>query len=115
MITAVIFYQLYAQSALPRQKFGWHFLTTQTWDPVAGQFGALPFIYGTVVTSILALVIAVPQGIGSAIFLSELAPPAVSDVLTFLIELLAAVPSVLYGLIGIFVLLPICRSCRSGS
>ncbi len=110
MITAVIFYQLYAQSALPRQKFGWHFLTTQTWDPVAGQFGALPFIYGTVVTSIVALVIAVPQGIGSAIFLSELAPPAISDGLTFLIELLAAVPSVLYGLIGIFVLLPILQN-----
>ena len=64
MITAVIFYQLYAQSALPREKFGWHFLCTQTWDPVAGQFGALPFIYGTVVTSILALLIAVPQGSG---------------------------------------------------
>jgi phosphate transport system permease protein len=110
MITAVIFYQLYAQSALPREKFGWHFLTTQTWDPVAGQFGALPFIYGTVVTSIVALVIAVPQGIGSAIFLSELAPPAISDGLTFLIELLAAVPSVLYGLIGIFVLLPILQN-----
>jgi phosphate transport system permease protein len=106
-ITALIFYELYIQSALPRHKFGWHFLATSTWDPVSGQFGALPFIYGTVVTSILALAIAIPQGIGSAIFLAELAPAKLSDALTFLIELLAAVPSVIYGLIGIFALVPL--------
>jgi len=110
LITAVIFYELYAQSVLPRHKFGWHFLVTQTWDPVAGQFGALPFIYGTVVTSMVAMLIAVPQGIGSAIFLSELAPPRISDALTFMIELLAAVPSVLYGLIGFYVLVPILQA-----
>src|ERR1700687_1202630 len=104
LITAIIFYELYAQSAIPRHKFGWHFLITQTWDPVGGQFGALPFSYGTIVTSLLAMLIAVPQGIGSAIFLSELAPPRISDGLTFMIELLAAVPSVLYGLIGFYVL-----------
>ncbi len=74
---------------------------------MAGNFGALPFIYGTVVTSILALLIAVPQGIGSAIFLAEMAPPRLSNICTFLIELLAAVPSVIYGLLGIFILVPI--------
>ncbi len=110
LITAIIFYQLYVQSALPRHKFGWHFLITDNWDPVAGEFGALPFIYGTVLTSLIAMLIAIPQGLGSAIFLSELAPPHISDGLTFLIELLAAVPSVLYGLIGIFVLIPILQN-----
>ena len=106
-ITAIVFYELWVQSALPRHKFGLHFLFTSTWDPIAGEFGALPFIYGTVVTSAIALLIAVPQGVGSAIFLAELAPARLSDALTFLIELLAAVPSVIYGLIGIFVLVPI--------
>lgn len=107
LITALVFYELWVQSALPRHKFGWHFLLTSTWDPIVGQFGALPFIYGTVVTSALALLIAIPLGLGSAIFLSELAPTQLSNALTFLIELLAAVPSVIYGLIGIFVLVPI--------
>jgi phosphate transport system permease protein len=77
---------------------------------VAGQFGALPFIYGTLVTSALALLIGIPLGVGAAIFLAELAPPAISDGLTFLIELLAAVPSVIYGLLGIFVMIPILRT-----
>jgi phosphate transport system permease protein len=107
LITALIFAELVLQSRLSRAQFGWRFLVTSTWDPVAGEFGALPFIYGTLVTSVLALLIAVPQGVGSAIFLAELAPRGLSDVLTFLIELLAAVPSVLYGLLGIFVLVPI--------
>ncbi len=109
LITAAIFYELYAQSAMSRSKFGWDFLVTSVWDPVAGIFGALPFIYGTVITSIVSLIIAVPLGLGSAIFLSELAPPKISDTLAFLIELLAAVPSVIYGLLGIFVLVPILR------
>jgi len=106
LITGSILIELWSQSGPSRWRFGWHFLLTQTWDPVAGEFGALPFIYGTLVTSLIALVIAVPQGVASAIFLAELAPRRISDVLTFLIELLAAVPSVLYGLLGIFVLLP---------
>jgi phosphate transport system permease protein len=105
-LTSLLVEQLWVHSALSRQKFGWHFLFTQTWDPIAGQFGALPFIYGTVVTSALALLIAIPLGVGAAVFLAELAPPKVSDQMTFLIELLAAVPSVIIGLIGIFVLLP---------
>jgi phosphate transport system permease protein len=107
IITVLIFYELYVQSALSRHEFGFRFLFTSTWDPIAGKFGALPFMYGTVVTSALALFIAIPQGIGSAIFLAELAPPKLSNILTFLIELLAAVPSVIYGLLGIFILVPI--------
>ncbi len=106
-VTGMLVYELWSSSALSRQKFGWDFLFTRTWDPVAGRFGALPFIYGTVVTSALGLLIAVPLGVGAAIFLAELAPPAISDAMTFLIELLAAVPSVIIGLIGIFVLVPI--------
>jgi phosphate transport system permease protein len=109
LITALIFYELYVQSALPREKFGWNFLFTATWDPITEEFGALPFIYGTVVVSLLALLIAIPQGLGSAIFLSEMAPPRLSDGLTFLVELLAAVPSVIYGLLGIFVLVPVLK------
>jgi len=110
VITALLIFELYKNSALPRQKFGWSFLTSSAWDPVAGEFGALPFIYGTVVTSALALLIAIPLGVGAAIFLAELAPPWISGVLTFLIELLAAVPSVIIGLLGIFVMIPILTS-----
>jgi phosphate transport system permease protein len=105
-ITALLVFELYRNSAVPRHQFGWSFLVTSTWDPVAGQFGALPFIYGTVVTSALALLMAIPLGVGAAIFLSELAPARISNALTFLIELLAAVPSVIFGLLGIFVLVP---------
>jgi len=106
-LVALLVYELWINSSLSRQKFGWDFLVTRTWDPVAGQFGALPFIYGTVVTSTLGLLLAVPLGVGAAIFLAELAPPKLSDAMTFLIELLAAVPSVIIGLIGIFVLVPV--------
>jgi len=106
-ITAVIVFELWIKSEPSRHQFGWQFLFTSTWDPNAGKFGALPFIYGTAVTSLLALLIAVPLGVGAAIFLAELAPLRLSDALTFCIELLAAVPSVIYGLIGIFVLIPI--------
>jgi phosphate transport system permease protein len=107
VITAALVFELWVHSALSREKFGFHFLATSTWDPVAGNFGALPFIYGTVVTSALALLIAVPFGVGAAIFLAELAPPKLSDAMTFLIELLAAVPSVIIGLIGFLVLVPL--------
>ena len=109
VITAGLLYVLYVGSADSRAKFGWTFLTSSTWDPVALQFGALPFIYGTVITSVLALIIGVPLGVGAAIFLAELAPTGISDTLTFLIELLAAVPSVIYGLLAIFTLVPFMR------
>ena len=106
LITGMLVLKLYQNSAVSRHEFGWKFLTTTTWDPVAGQFGALPFIYGTVVTSALALLIAIPVGVGAAIFLAELAPPRISSGLTFLIELLAAVPSVIFGMLGFFIMVP---------
>jgi phosphate transport system permease protein len=105
-ITALLVYELWTQSTLSIAAFRWNFFVTKTWDPIAGQFGALPFIYGTAVTSILALAFVIPVGVGAAIFLAELAPSRLSNPLTFLIELLAAVPSVIVGLIGIFVLVP---------
>jgi phosphate transport system permease protein len=107
LITGLLFFELFIGSSLAREKFGFKFLTSSTWDPVALEFGALPFIYGTLVTSFLALLMGVPLGVGAAIFLAELAPPKVSDGLTFLIELLAAVPSVIYGLLAIFTLVPL--------
>jgi phosphate transport system permease protein len=109
LVTLLLVYELYLNSALARQQFGWNFLLTRTWDPIQGEFGALPFIYGTVVSSALALLIAVPLGVGAAIFLAEMAPPRISSGLTFVIELLAAVPSVIYGLLGIFILVPVLR------
>ena len=110
LLTVLLVYELFHNSALPRHKFGWSFFITRTWDPVFENFGALPFIYGTVVTSALALLMAVPLGVGAAIFLAELAPPRISATLTFVIELLAAVPSVIYGFLGIFVLVPFLRN-----
>ena len=110
LITVLLVYQLWIDSVLPRHKFGFRFFVTSVWDPIMDQFGALPFIYGTVVTSAVALIIAVPLGIGAAIFLAELAPPRISDTLQFFIDLLAAVPSVIYGLLGFFVIVPMMRS-----
>jgi len=110
VIAAGIFYELWINSALPRQAFGFSFLTKSIWDPVAEDFGALPFIFGTLVSSAIALLIAVPLGIGVAIFLAELAPRNISNACAFLIELLAAIPSVVYGLIGVFVLVPLMRT-----
>ncbi len=110
VIAAAIAWQLFKNSSLSRHAFGLSFLTKQIWDPVAENYGALPFIYGTLVSSAIALLIAVPLGIGVAIFLAELAPRHVSDTCAFLIELLAAIPSVVYGLIGVFVLVPIMRT-----
>lgn len=110
LVTALLFFELYRNSSLARHQFGWRFLVTSTWDPVAGEYGALPFIYGTAITSVVSLVMSVPIGVGAAIFLAELAPPRLSDALTFLIELLAAVPSVIYGLLGIFLLVPLLNS-----
>lgn len=109
LLTVLLVYELWAGSVLPRHKFGLAFFVTRVWDPVFDNFGALPFIYGTLVTSAVALVLAVPLGIGAAIFLAELAPARVSDTLEFFIDLLAAVPSVIYGLLGIFVVVPLMR------
>jgi phosphate transport system permease protein len=92
------------------QKFGVSFLTSLDWDPVKEVFGALPAIYGTLLSSIIALIIAVPISIGSAVFLSELAPAWIREPCSFLIEMLAAIPSVIIGLWGLFVLVPFIRS-----
>ncbi len=110
LITVLLVYQLWVNSVLPRHKFGFHFLVTSVWDPIMDEYGALPFIYGTLVTSAVALAIAVPLGIGAAIFLAELAPPRISDTLQFFIDLLAAVPSVIYGLLGVFIIVPLMRT-----
>jgi phosphate transport system permease protein len=110
ILTSWIVIELYRNSAPSRHEFGWGFLKGKSWDPVNENYGALPFIYGTITTSALALLMAIPFGVGAAIFLAELAPPRISDALTFLIELLAAVPSVIYGLLGIFVLVPMLKT-----
>jgi phosphate transport system permease protein len=98
------------QSMLSIQKFGLNFWRTSTWDPVAGEFGALPFIWGTLYSSILALVLATPVALGIGVFISELCPDWLRQPLVFLTELLAAIPSIVYGLWGIFVLVPVVRS-----
>jgi phosphate transport system permease protein len=105
-----IFLQLIVASLPTIQKFGFHFFFTSTWDPVNEEYGALPFIFGTCVTSFVALLLAVPIGLGAAIFLAEYAPPGVAKVISILVDLLAAIPSVIYGLWGIFVLVPVMRS-----
>jgi phosphate transport system permease protein len=101
-------------SWLSLQKFGLDFWRTSNWDPVAGDFGALPFIWGTLYSSVLALLIAAPVALGIAVFISELSPPVLRAPLIFLTELLAAIPSIVYGLWGIFVLVPIVRGLESG-
>lgn len=110
LITSLLVYQLWLNSAPSRHEFGWHFWVTRTWDPVFEHFGAAPFIYGTLVTSAISLLIAVPLGLAAAVFLSELAPRSISDTVSFLIDLLAAVPSVIFGLLGIFVVVPLMRT-----
>src|SRR6202790_4882283 len=109
LVTLLLILELWQGSVMPRHKFGLQFLFTRVWDPIAEQFGALPFIYGTLVTATVSLVIAVPLGIGAAIFLAELAPARLSDALEFFIDLLAAVPSVIYGLLGVFIVVPLMR------
>ena len=97
-------------SWLSLRQFGFSFWRTSTWDPVAGQFGALPFIWGTLYSSLLALVLSTTVALGIAVFLAELSPPVLRQPLIFLTELLAAIPSIVYGLWGIFVLVPVVRS-----
>lgn len=100
---------LAAESMLSIREFGFTFLKSRTWDPIKGHFGALPFIYGTVASSLIALLISVPFSLGIAIFLVEQAPYYIARPIGFLVELLAAIPSVVYGLWGIFVLAPVLR------
>jgi phosphate transport system permease protein len=101
------------ESLLSIQKFGLNFWRTEIWDPVAGEFGALPFIWGTLYSSVLALMIATPIALGIAVFVSELSPAALRQPLVFVTELLAAIPSIVYGLWGIFVLVPAVRTLET--
>jgi phosphate transport system permease protein len=105
-LIVLVGYELYHGSALAIHKFGWSFLTSSTWDPVSDNYGALPFIFGTVVSSLIALVIAIPLGVATALFLTEMAPLWMRQPVITVIEMLAAVPSVIFGLWGIFVLIP---------
>jgi len=109
VIVLFIFWILIRNSHLSLAAFGLKFFTRQAWDPVSGDFGALPFIYGTLMTSLLALLMAVPLALGVAIFLTELCPRPLRAPISFLTELLAAIPSVVYGLWAVFVLVPIMR------
>jgi len=109
LLVVLIAVELVSNAMPAVSKFGFGFLTHSTWDPVRGQFGALPLIFGTLYSSLVALVIAVPLALGCAIFLTEFAPRWLRTPVATLIELLAAVPSVIYGLWGIFVLIPLLR------
>ena len=109
-IVGLILFELVVQSRLSLSKFGFSFLIKTIWDPVAEDFGALPFIYGTVVSSLVALVIAVPLSLATALFLTELCPRRLRAILSLLVELLAAIPSVIYGVWGLFVLSPFLRA-----
>ncbi len=109
-VVGLIFYELILQSHLSLQKFGLRFLATTIWDPVAEDFGALPFIYGTLVSAFVGLAIAVPLSIGTALFLTEICPQKLRAILSLCVELLAAIPSVIYGLWGIFILVPFLRA-----
>jgi phosphate transport system permease protein len=106
-ICVAIGYELWANTPLPRDKFGLSFLISSEWNPVTQEFGALPFIFGTLQTSLMALCFAVPISLGIAIFLAELAPTWLRQPLGFIVELLAAVPSVVYGLWALYVYVPI--------
>jgi phosphate transport system permease protein len=109
VVLVLIVLELISSSRLALHQFGWKFFTGQTWDPVSDIYGALPFIYGTLVSSLVALVLAVPLGLGVAVFITEMCPTWLRAPLSFTTELLAAIPSVIYGLWAIFVLVPLLR------
>lgn len=106
-LLVLIVYQLMSASRLSWHAFGFKFFAGSDWDPVQESFGALPFIYGTLVSSLVALIIAVPLAVGVAVFTTEMCPKALRGPLSFFVELLAAIPSVIYGLWAIFVLVPL--------
>ncbi|HLP15485.1 MAG TPA: phosphate ABC transporter permease subunit PstC [Bacteroidota bacterium] len=110
VLIVLMVYEMYATASPTIDKFGWGFLFSSVWDPVMDEYGALPFIYGTLVSSLIALCIALPLGIGIAIFLAELAPRRIERPFSFFIELLAGIPSIVYGLWGFFVMVPWIRS-----
>ena len=105
-LVLIMLYEMFSKSLPSIQKFGWSFITSESWDPVHDDFGALPFIFGTLYSSLIALVIALPLSVGIAIFLSEFSPKWLEQPVSLLVELLAAIPSIVYGLFGIFVMTP---------
>lgn len=105
-LVVLMAYEMFRQSTLSINKFGWGFITSTTWDPVHDKFGALPFIFGTLFSSLIALLIALPLSVGIAIFLSEFAPGWLEQPVSLLVELLAAIPSIVYGLFGMFIMAP---------
>lgn len=105
-----MFYEMYGASALTREKFGFEFFIRSVWDPVMDEYGALPFIYGTLVSTAIAVILAVPLSLGIAVFLAEIAPIWLEKPLSFLVELLAGIPSIVYGLWGFFVMVPWLRA-----
>ena len=109
-IVGLIVYELTTKSGLSWHAFGIKFFFQSDWDPVNEHFGALPFVFGTIVSSILALLLAVPLAVGVAVFITEMSPPWLRGALAFTTELLAAIPSVIYGLWAIFVLVPLLRA-----
>src|SRR5438309_2882568 len=108
-ILVLIVWQLVSRSQLSWHAFGWKFFWGQDWDPVNDHYGALPFVYGTLVSSLLALIIAIPLAVGVGVFTTEMCPRWLRGPLSFTTELLAAIPSVIYGLWAVFVLVPILR------
>src|SRR5580658_7829167 len=106
VLVGVVGWELFQGSELSLKTFGWRFLIHSEWDPVSGHFGALPFVFGTFVSSLLGLLIALPLSLATAIYLTELAPGWVRQPAITLMEMLAAIPSVILGLWGIFVLVP---------
>src|SRR5208337_4592964 len=109
-ILVLIVYQLMHRSSLSWHAFGFKFFAGSDWNPVSQQFGALPFLYGTLVSSLVALVLAVPLAVGVAVFITEICPKAMRGFTSFTVELLAAIPSVIYGLWAIFILAPLLRN-----
>ena len=110
VLLGFLLYELWTGSHLAVRRFGFDFVTSSTWDPVAEEFGAYPLVFGTLISSLIALLIAVPLSLGVAIYLTEFAPKRLRQPVAFLVGLLAAIPSVVYGLWGIFVLIPALRT-----
>nr|WP_236015006.1 phosphate ABC transporter permease subunit PstC [Geomonas anaerohicana] len=105
-ILALMLYEMAGESLPAIKEFGWKFVSSEEWDAVQGHFGALPYLYGSVVSSVLALLLATPLSIGAALFITEVAPGRLGSLVAPLVELLAAIPSVIYGLWGVLVMAP---------
>jgi phosphate transport system permease protein len=109
LLAVLVAWELYLSARPALAKFGWRFLVSSDWDPVQEIFGSVPFVYGTLASSLLALLVATPLGIGIALFLTELSPKRLREPVAFVVEILAAIPSVVYGLWGMFMLAPLMR------